>query len=95
VLGLASTVSLGLGSRRIHDHILALSRLLRVLKWGLHFSERRGLITTGRTHVFEPKATRMGDGKLFLLLPVILQPHHGQRIDSASNRNEYQESSWE
>jgi hypothetical protein len=25
---------------------------------------------------------------------LILQPHYGPEVDSASNRNEYQESSW-
>jgi hypothetical protein len=30
-----------------HDHIFVLSRLSRVLKWGLLFDERRGLTATG------------------------------------------------
>jgi hypothetical protein len=28
------------------------------------------------------------------LIDLIFQPHYGPGIDSASNRNEYQESSW-
>jgi hypothetical protein len=30
-----------------HDHIFVLPQILRVLKWGLLFDERRGLTNTG------------------------------------------------
>jgi hypothetical protein len=32
---------------------------------------------------------------LHFLIDPILQPHYGPGVDSASNRNEYQKSSWE
>jgi hypothetical protein len=37
------------GSFGTHDHIFVLSTLLRVLKWGLLFDERRGLTVTGHS----------------------------------------------
>jgi hypothetical protein len=35
-----------------HDHIFVLSRLLRILKWGFLFVERRGLTITGHSSSF-------------------------------------------
>jgi hypothetical protein len=46
LLVLASTVVLGIGT---HDHIFVLSVLLRVLKWGLLFDEKRAVTTTGHS----------------------------------------------
>jgi hypothetical protein len=41
------------GPVRIHGHIFVLSRLLHVLKWGLLFDERRGLMATGHSPSLE------------------------------------------
>jgi hypothetical protein len=42
LLAFASTLNLGFGT---HVHIFVLSKLLRVLKWGIRFDDRRDLIT--------------------------------------------------
>jgi hypothetical protein len=48
LLALTSTVILGFGHRRDPWQYFVLFTLLRVLKWGLVFEERRGVTTTSR-----------------------------------------------
>jgi hypothetical protein len=46
------------------------------------------MLQAGRSRVRFPM------GSLNVSIDLILQPHYGPGVDSASNRNEYQESSW-
>jgi hypothetical protein len=47
LLALPAQSMLVLGSFGTHDHIFVLSKILRVLKLGPFFDERRSLTTTG------------------------------------------------
>jgi hypothetical protein len=45
--------------------------------------------------MLQPGRSRVRFPMRSLYFSVDLQPHYGPEVDSASNRNEYQESSWE
>jgi hypothetical protein len=56
---------------------------VRVIGWGTMLQAAR---------LLDLFLIRSSDFSIDLILP--LQPHYGHGVDSASNRNEYQESSW-
>jgi hypothetical protein len=76
--------------------VVCVRGILLTEKWVLHAKEGAcgSIIVQGTMLQGGRSPVRVPDEVDFFNLPNPFQPHYGPEVDSASNRNEYQESSW-